>query len=189
MKEIILLTLLSGLSFFLFLTILIIRLKKKNRLYKSLSVISFFVFVLLVIWTVITFLRKSYTTVNEILKPRSGKEIYEALFEESKPACVKIIHFQDQVIPKIDYAIWMHLETCPKAMESILSKKLYHLERIKSSTDNLDISLTENQDWFNLKTLGDSMLIFEYSSENRRNIQTIWSNMDSTEVFIRDIYD
>jgi hypothetical protein len=32
-------------------------------------------------------------------------------------------------------------------------------------------------------------MVYEYSTNDRKNIQTIWTNLDSTKVFVRDIFD
>ncbi|MBC7412521.1 MAG: hypothetical protein H7331_08735 [Bacteroidia bacterium] len=40
-----------------------------------------------------------------------------------------------------------------------------------------------------LKVQGDTIIVYEYSTNNSKNIQTIWTNLDSTKVFIRDIFD
>lgn len=189
MKEIIILTVISGLAFLLFLVTFILGLKKKNRRFKLTSLLLFFAFISLTAWTGFKFVGKTYNKVTETLRPRTGEEIYEALFDKRQTDCVKVLNHQDQVVPKIDHAIWLHFETCPDELSRILSK--YEFREGKLPTENWDgkIPLGETLARFNPKTLGDTIMVYEYSTNESKNIQTIWTNLDSTKVFVRDISD
>jgi hypothetical protein len=189
MSELILLTILSGLTFLLFLTLLILGLMKKNKKLKLAALSLFFVFIGLTGWTGFQLINKSYNKIKETFKPRTGDEIYDALFDKRQTNCIKILHHIDQVIPKIDYAIWLHLETCPKELKRILSRHTFMVEKLPTTNQSLKITYDKTMSWFNPKTLGDSLIIYEYATEDRRNIQTIWSNFDSTTIFVRDIFD
>ncbi len=149
----------------------------------------FFTFILCVGWTGYKIVSKTYNKVADTFKMRTGNEIYDALFGKRKTNCVKILNFQDQVVPKIDYAIWLHSETCPSELKRILSKHDYNSEKLSTNNWNGKIPLGETLDWFNPKTLGDTIMVYEYSTNDSRNVQTIWINIDSTEVFVRDIFD
>lgn len=187
MKELIILTIISGLTFFIFLVILILGLIKKNKKLKLLSLFLLFISITLIIWTGIRFVNKTYNKVTETLKPRTGEEIYDSLFDKRQTDCIKILNYQDQVIPKIDYAIWLHFKTCPKELKRILSKHKFSSEKLMSGNEKIPYS--ESLDWFKPTILGDTIIIYEYATENNRNIQTIWTNLDSTEVFVRDVLD
>ncbi len=65
----------------------------------------FLAFIGCVNWTGFKVLNKTYNKVTDTCKPRTGDEIYNALFDKRQTDCVKILNYQDQVIPKIDYAI------------------------------------------------------------------------------------
>lgn len=151
---------------------------KKNKRLKLIAILLLFVFNVLF-----------YIKVRETFRSRTGEEIYEALFGKQKNNCVAILNYQDQIIPKIDYAIWLQFETCPEELKRILSK--HEFSEGKVSTDKWDgkIPYGETIKWFNPKTLGDTIMVYEYSSDDSRNIQTIWANLDSTKVFVRDIFD
>jgi hypothetical protein len=151
---------------------------KKNKRLKLVAILLLFVFNVLF-----------YIKVSEIFRSRTGEEIYEALFGKQKTNCVSVLNHQDQVVPKIDYAIWLQFETCPEELKRILSKHEFSAGKV--STDNWDgeIPYGETIKWFNPKTLGDTIMVYEYSSDDSRNIQTIWANLDSTKVFVRDIFD
>ena|SRR5690554_6300236 len=189
MKEIIILTIISGLTFLLFLATLILGLTKKSKKLKLISLLIFLIFIGVTSWTVFKFASKSYNKVTEALRPRTGDEIYDALFDKRQTDCIKILDYQDQVIPKIDYAIWLHFETCPKELERILSKHDFIVEKLSTDKWNEKIPYGETLEWFNPTTLGDTIMVYEYSTNNNRNIQTIWTNLDSTKVFVRDIFD
>jgi hypothetical protein len=174
MKELIILKVISGLAFFVFLVILILGFTKKNKKLKLTALILFFAFIGLTAWTGFKFVSKTYNKVAETLRPRTGDEIYDALFDKRQTDCIKILNFQDQVVPKIDYAIWLHFETCPELSTAKWDGKIPYGETL---------------DWFNPKTLGDTIMVYEYSTNDSKNIQTIWTNLDSTKVFVRDIFD
>lgn len=68
---------------------------------------------------------KTYHKTASILQPRTGEEIYNGLFKPTKNDCIKILNYQDQVIPKIDFAIFLHFKTCPGECSRILSEYKY----------------------------------------------------------------
>lgn len=187
MKELIILTVISGLAFLLFLVTLILGLTKKNKKLNLTSLLLFFAIIGLTVWTGFKFVSKTYDKVTENLRPRTGDEIYDALFDKRQTNCIKILNFQDQVIPKIDYAIWLHFETCPAELKRVLSRYEFSEEKLTTAKWHGKIPDGETLDWFNPTTLGDSILVYEYSTNNSRHIQTIWINLDSTKVFVRDM--
>lgn len=189
MKELITLTVISGLAFLLFLATLILGLTKKNKKLKLTSLLLFFAFIGLTGWTGFKFVSKSYNKVTETFRPRTGDEIYDALFDKRQTNCIKILNYQDQVVPKIDYAIWLHFEACPSELNRILSRHEFTAEKLSTSKWDGKIPYGETLEWFNPTTLGDTIMVYEYSTNNSRNIQTIWTNLDSTKVFVRDILD
>jgi hypothetical protein len=166
---------------------MIIGLIKKRKKMIITSIFIFVVFLGLAVWTGLTIVRKSINKITETSKPRTGEEIYIALFGKSENNCVKIINKQDQEFPGIDYAIWLHFETCPKELKRILSQHDYNLGKLSTKTWSGDIPYGESIDWFNPKSIGDSVLVFEYSTNNSRKIQTLWTSIDSTNVYCRDI--
>jgi hypothetical protein len=189
MKELIILTIISGLSFLLFLVTLILGLTKKNKKLKLTSLFLFFAFIGFTVWIGFMFVSKTYNKVTETLRPRNGYEIYDALFDKRQTDCIKVLNYQDQVVPKIDYAIWLHFETCPAELKRILSKHEFSTERLSTAKWDGKIPYGETLDWFNPTTLGDTIVVYEYSTSDNRNIQTIWTSLDSTKVFCRDVLD
>jgi hypothetical protein len=127
--------------------------------------------------------------VSEVIKPRTGIEIYSALFGKPESNCVKVLNYQDQIIPRMDFAIILQLQTCPTEFKRILSRREFRLEKLPTKNWSEDVPLGVHLDWFKPKALGDTILVFEHASEDGRNIQTFWASLDSTTVFYRDIAD
>ena len=161
---------------------------RKNR---TLIIGSIFILVIAIgsaSWTAYLVVNKSYHKVTETLKPRSGEEIYSALFGKSKNECVKILNYQDQIVPKIDYAIWLHFETCPQELKRILNQHEFIASKV-AKTEVEQNGPSENDQWFKPQTLGDSLLVFVYKKDDFGNGQTIYSSLDSTKVFCIDVLD
>ena len=184
MKEIILWAIVSGLLFFVFLSLLLLGIFKKKRSVIISSVFTLAIAVCSSSWTFYLAVNKSYHRVTETLKPRSGKEIYTALFGKAQNDCVKVLNHQDQVIPKVDFAIWLHVEICPTELMRIL--KLH--EFTGNIVSSVDLG-ARGPSWFKPQTLGDSILIFVYNKDAFGNGQTIYSSHDSTEIFCKDVWD
>lgn len=188
MKELIILTVISGFTFLVFLVTLILGFMRKNKKLKLTSLLLFFAFIGLTAWTGFKFVSKTYNKVTETLRPRTGDEIYEALFDKGKIDCIKILNYQDQVVPKIDYAIWLHFETCPDELKRILCLHDFKTEIVSTKGWNTEGPLA-NENWFKPESLGDSILVFTYKKDEYGNGQHIYSSIDSTKVFLKDILD
>lgn len=123
-----------------------------------------------------------------IFRPRTGEEIYTALFDKKQTDCIKILNYQDQVVPRIDYAIWLHFETCPEELKRILSLQEFESEVIATSGWETKGPF-DHINWFKPETLGDSILVSIYSKDEYGNGQYIYSSLDSTKVFVKDVHD
>lgn len=188
MKEIIVLTIISGLLFFTFLVTIILGFTKKSKKLKMTSLFVLFVFIVCAGWTGYRIGSKTYNKIAENLRQRTGKEIYESLFGKSQTDCNKILNYQDQVIPKIDYAIWLQFETCPAELKRILSLRNFKSEIVSTRKWDTDASLA-NENWFKPESLGDSIIVSVYRKDDYGNEQYIYSSLDSTKVFVKDILD
>jgi hypothetical protein len=187
-KEIISLTVITGLLFLIALSTLVFGFIRKNRNLKLTSLFFIIAFFALAGWTGYRVARKSYTTISKSFTPRTGDEIYDALFDRRKFDCVKVLNKQDQVVPKIDYAIWLEFETCPEELKRILSQHEFVSEKISTTGLEAD-GPSANEKWFNPSGLGDSILVFRYKKDEYGNGQTIYSSLDSTKAFCIDILD
>lgn len=188
MKEIIILTVISGFVFIIFLVTLIVGLSRKNKKFILPTIFMFVAFIGLTGWIGFKFVSKSYHKVTEILKPRTGDEIYDALFGKRQADCIKIINYQDQIVPKIDYAIWLYFETCPGELYRILNLHDFKTEIVSTKGWNTSGPLA-NENWFKPETLGDSINVSIYNKDEYGNGQYIYSSLDSTKVFVKDILD
>jgi hypothetical protein len=189
MKTVFILTALSGVSFILFIIILTVGLvrKKKTILFSSLAILL--AFIALASWTGYAIIQKTANKLTGALKPRTGDEIYRALFGQDQSGCVKVTNAQDQLSPKIDPAIWLRFKTCPAELQRVLSQHHFNSEEIPTASWTGTLPYGETTDWISPQTMGDTILVFEYTSDDGKNIQTLWASRDSTEVLCRDIFD
>lgn len=187
MTEIVILGILSVLLFIGFIITLTLGLVMKNRnliISGVFCVVIFFITGGLAIYKTVTKVRAK---VTEVCKPRSGEEIYATLFGEPETACVQILHSQDQKIPRIDDAIWLHFKTCPDELHRILS--LHPFEKEKISTEEFYVPQSSaNTHWFQPEMMGDSIYVYEYIDEYSSG-QTIYTNLEETEGYCKDAMD
>ena len=139
--------------------------------------------------TSVIFISKSYTAVSKLFEKRSGDEIYLALFGKQDNHCVNVLDYQDQTVPKIDFAIWLHFETCPEECHRILKEFEYDRTEIYVNALSKETLKENNIPWWNLSHLGDTIIKYDYTIIEGKNIRTLWISADSTEVYCRDIYD
>jgi hypothetical protein len=189
MKEIIGLTVLAVGLLGVALGLGIYGLLKRGRRILYLAVVSALLCLLVAGGTVYRTFYKSYRHVAEAIRPRNGAEIYSALFGRSSLGCTQVLAAQDQVVPKIDDAIWLHFNTCPSEFKRLLARHPFDGGKEPTAQWLEKIPGAENIQWFRPQAMGDTILVYEYATENSRNIQTFWASRDSTEVFCRDILD
>ncbi len=184
MKEILVFVVFSALLFFGFVVMLIMAFIRKK---KSFAIISFLLLLLCigsVSRTIYMMASKSYRKVTGLFEPRTGDEIYHALFGQPCD-CVKMLRAQDQEVPIIDYAIWLQAETCPEELERILRQHEYR--SVIQVSNSVDWSVSQNSyDWFAPETLGDTIRVFVWEKDERIR-QIIYSSMDSTRIFCVDM--
>lgn len=188
MKEIIIWTAFTVTAFTAFLVTLIIGLIKKKRKTVLASIVVLLFGLCFGLRTAYLFTSKSYNRLTEIFRPRTGIEIYTALFGQPTSDCIEVLNYQDQVVPKIDYAIWLHFKTCSDELQRILSLHDFKTEIVSTKGWDTDGPLA-HENWFKPETLGDSILTFTYNKDDYGNGQYIYSSLDSTQVFCKDILD
>lgn len=145
--------------------------------------------VLLAGWATYRTLNKGYRHMAEAIRPRNGAEIYSALFGRSPLGCTQVLAAQDQVVPKIDYAIWLHYRTCPQELKRVLGQHTYMREVVTTASPVPMVPNGEAVAWFRPKLLGDTVIAYKYNSSNGRNCLRLWTSLDSTNVFYEDILD
>jgi len=122
------------------------------------------------------------------LRPRTGCEIYDSLFGNRQTDCVHVLNYQDQKGSQPIHSIWLYFETCSQELERILSKYTFESEKISTERSDWKIPGGESLNWFNPATLGDSIMVYELSINDSKDILTIWSNIDKTKVFVRNLH-
>jgi hypothetical protein len=189
MKEIIGLTVLASGLLGAALGIGIYGLLKRKKRILYLAVASALLCLLVAGGTIYRTFYKSYRHVAEAIRPRNGAEIYSALFGRSPLACTQVLAAQDQVVPKIDYAIWLHYRTCPQELKRVLAQHPYAREVVATASPLPMVPNGEAVAWFRPKLLGDSVIVYEYTTLNGRSNRKFWTSPDSTNVFYQDILD
>ncbi len=187
MKELLILTTLTGVLVITFLVILVWGIFRRKKKFIALIGIHFLLLAGVAGYTSYKWVVKSYRGVKEMIRPRTGEEIYAALFHLPQSDCMKMIQYQDQVVPKIDYAIWLHFQTCPDELQRILSLRSFDRDTLSTKNMHSEGPLAQAQ-WFKPETLGDTVLIFRSINSNG-NGQIIYSNQAQTEVYCMDILD
>lgn len=117
--------------------------------------------------------------VAQFLKPRDGEEIYYVLMGQPAP-CVRVIHSQDQVIPKIDYAIWLEAEICEAEFKRIIPAVPY---KVISGDINHN-----GPEWFLKGALSDSLEVYE-NLDSYGNGRIYYVTRAHTHLFLKDIAD
>lgn len=182
MKQIIVETVISGLMFLVFLvTLILVILKKRPKKLLLISAIALTATIGIIIYTAYSITDKALRKVSTVLKPRTGEEIYEALLGKPAPACVKVLHYLDQTIPVMDYAIALHFETCPQEFNRIISKRNFLITKEASSSEMITPGV--NIKWFKTDTLGDSINVFTALNPDASG-QVIYSSLDSSKVML-----
>ncbi len=189
MKEIFISAILTGFALIAFSWLLFSWFRKRSKNLKLALIASFIAFISFFGWTIHRFGTKAIAKIAQMSKLRTGEEIYTALFDKPQFDCVKMLNYKDQIVPKIDFAVFLHFETCPNELKRILARHEFTsgTEPTKSWIEK--IPYAEELPWFNPQSMGDTIRVFEFSMNDSKNIQTIWVSMDSTKVYCRDIAD
>jgi hypothetical protein len=173
----------AGILFLLMLLFLLLAVIKKNKKYLLIAMLTFTLSMGLAAFSVYKITALSYHKFTNFFKPRTGDEIYIALFGKPTSACVRVINFQDQIIPKMDYKITLECNTCPIEMRRILALHPFEFEKKLTVVDYEPIS------FFNKKNIGDTMLVFTFKLDEYGNGQTIYTSSDSTKMYCEDVWD
>jgi hypothetical protein len=134
------------------------------------------------------FLYKSYVKISDSLKPRTGEEIYAALFDGNPNECTKVIEKQDQVVPVIDVAIYLHFKTCESELNRILKQQQYVKSvLVKNEEDTTSNSI--NPDWFEPLKMDDSVYVYTYKKDDFGNYQSLFVSKKKDEVYCKDVWN
>ncbi|HRO98019.1 MAG TPA: hypothetical protein PLN54_01135 [Flavobacteriales bacterium] len=118
--------------------------------------------------------------MEQVLAPRPGGEIYEALFGPPE-GCVQVIDAQDQIIPKLDAAIRLRVNTCPAEVRRVLLQHAYAV--------SMELADKDTTDRFSTASFGDSVLTCSTTIVEGRNWRTLMISRDSTRMIVVDSSD
>ena len=132
------------------------------------------------------FIQKSYIKISKSLEPRTNEEIYAAIFEGNPNKCTVVLKTQDQVLPVIDVAIYLHFKTCEEELNRILKQQEYEMNiLVKNEADTTSISI--GPDWFKPSKMSDSIYVFTYKKDDFGNYQTLFVSKKKDEVYCMDV--
>lgn len=117
---------------------------------------------------------------QDALAPWPGAAIYAALFGKPE-ACLEVIDAQDQIIPKLDAAIRLRVNTCPTEVRRVLRQYTYELKMAAADRDTTDR--------FSPSTFGDSVLTFTTTIVEGRHWRTLLISRDSARMIVVDAAD
>ena len=135
-----------------------------------------------------TFLYKSYIKISDAFKPRTGAEIYAALFDGKPDKCTVVLEKQDQIIPVIDVAIYLHFKTCEAELNRILKQQRYEMRVLVNKEKDTSTSTLE-PNWFEPSKMGDSIYVYTYKKDDFGNYQTLFVSKKKHEVYCKDIWN
>jgi hypothetical protein len=130
--------------------------------------------------------KRFFTGSIDLLKSKSGIEIYTILFQKPQDGCLLITNSTDQSVPYVDCCIWLELNTCPKELKRIVSMHQFETQKyLIKDTLEYDISFGRKPKWWNLILLGDTLLKMTFKRDSKHE-QIFFVNRDSTHVFCCD---
>ena len=189
MQELISLAVITGALFLVSIVLFFAGIIRRKLNFMLLSLAFFLGSIATGIYTGLRVVGKSVRVAREVLRPRSGPEIYAAQFGSSPHGCTQILRYQDQRIKRLDYTIWLHFRTCPAELKRILDIHGYKAEFISTagwSGYNERDKVTGS--WFRPQQLGDSILVFRSYGDNGGGHE-MYVSTDSTEVYYKDFLD
>lgn len=127
-------------------------------------------------------------SVRRRMAPRTGQEIYVALFGQPATTCVRVLRQQDQVVPRLDCCIWLEFQTCPAELSSIIARdSAYHA--VPYTAGNVP-DYGPKPAWWTPEALGPHPLAYrKYRPGNPNRDQLLVFSADSTHAYYCDMAD
>lgn len=175
--------LLCGVGALVFLTLAIVN-KRMGQFW--LAGVLFLITAGCVVMAVYRFGTKVRAHVEETFRPRTGMEIYTALFPGTPELCVEVTAKQDQIMPRLDAGVSLRMRTCPAEVARILAGGEYTMERIATGADTAGVDPDLP---FAVEQLGDTMLAFQWEVVPGRRWRSIHVSLDSTVAICEDVAD
>lgn len=122
------------------------------------------------------------------MKPRTKEEIYAAIFKGNPNKCTVVLETQDQILPVIDVAIYLHFKTCKAELNRILKQQEYEMDVLVNNEDDTT-SNSMGPDWFDPSKMGDSIYVYTYKKDALGNYQTLFISNKRDEVYCIDVWE
>ena len=134
---------------------------------------------------------KTYHKVTNAFRPRSGIEIYTALFGQPNDNCVTVTNKKDQVVPRLDCCIWLEFTTCPTELKRVISQYPYKATKhLSADTSSYLPTYSPRPFWWTPQTLGDSITIMQdFNFDNPNRDKVLIFSRDSSHVYYCDMAD
>jgi hypothetical protein len=126
---------------------------------------------------------RSVEELRAFITPRSGAEIYAALFDPPINKCMQVLDHDDALIPKLDNVIRLHVRTCPEELRRILAQGSY----LEEKTTDLNGAKLDRS--FSVDQLGPGVVTSNWTVTEGRHWRTLHYRPDSTELIVIDILD
>jgi hypothetical protein len=126
---------------------------------------------------------RSVAELRAYATPRSGADIYAALFGPPINKCMQVLDHDDALIPKLDNVIRLHVRTCPEELRRILAQGSYLAEM------STDLTGSKLDPAFSVEQLGPGVLTSNWTVTEGRHWRTLHYRPDSTELIVIDILD
>jgi len=134
---------------------------------------------------------QTVNAVKQKFEPRTGNEIYKALFGKPVDTCGKVINQKDQVVPRLDCCIWLEFKTCSKELDRLITQQHFKTTKYNSvDTTNYIPDYSPKPLWWTPQLLDDSIIVsrdFNFDNPNRDKI-LIFAK-DSSHAFYCDMAD
>jgi hypothetical protein len=147
---------------------------------------SFGVLGLAILCAAMAFYLTAERTVAELrayATPRSGADIYAALFGPPINKCKQVLDHDDALIPKLDNVIRLHVRTCPEELRRIVAQGRYTEE------SSMKLSYTAENEAYSIHQLGEDATTLNWTVSDGRHWRTLHFRPDSTELIVIDILD
>ena len=143
-------------------------------------------------WAVYRVSYKSYRHVAKAMRPRTGEEIYMALFGRAQPGCLRVIHHQDQLVPRLDCCIWLEFKACPAEIKRILANDTA-FRPVRQMVPALlpdTANYSPKPIWWRPGKLGRAVLLRQkFQPNNPNRDQLLIFSPDSTHAYYCDMAD
>ncbi len=136
--------------------------------------------------------KKTYRRAAEAVRPRSGEEIYTALFGPAQPGCVRVLHYQDQVVPRLDCCIWLEFSTCPAEIKRIIAADSgFHAISQPIASSYCDtLGYSPGPAWWHPVRIGRAALFRrKFRLDNPNRDQLLIFSSDSTHAYYYNMAD